>query len=798
MHLSLATLAACVASTLAFKDTSPFVLFSTSPLPASLSNTPAKQLQSSHDVLKSAKQVLGRCTEDVYYFVHLPSISASDFSSSSPQLKKTLADSSVQGQYTVSEVVGLGVEQQEQLVEYLQTKCKATESAPSEINSEKGPKNEGEAPVYWRLETPALQEDRSARDMKVSLQDGNLDFMLFRYLRENNHKYTVIFTTSPHIPTHQEVSVYEASFQEPLHMDLKRNLLVRANNDSTAMDLRPLFEKYQFFTPGLFMGLVVSFLLLSILYATGDVYSPDMVRQAQNEWDILSTRKENNYPYLNHVKSLSVTWPHLRLLADFMEVGTSPLRWRNLRTEGKDNHAAQDAIKARKERTSRTNVTRLDFSKSGDVTPTECKTPSELIAALNHDSGGEGKEEYSFRLFVVEDLSRDVIEALGSHLDIEPAFFREHIVDYAWFNIRDRGYNPPNLQAATKKQRWLQFRWVTARYFKTSISFMEGVQEAEQFNVLRRPDDDTNNKALWDDQGAIVGVIRTRASFWLSKEAIGVLLLDPTVREGQPLWYGYSNWEETPGVGEKQYPSGPPRDSLFNDFIYWAKKTSSFKNKQDLSVYSPIQTLLHLICAEWLTIEDYIRTHLGQIEWEASVPNNFLNKYIDPDLALSKLNVWKRLVPLYREMLTDSLRRISQFPQHADAEAIERSNPCTCACSRQKNNSVSASPPSPDPIDAYREDFTHALSRMVELQAQIDRNISVVTALVALNDSRRGQDDNRNVSRLTWLATLFVPLSFVASLFSMQSDVSQLRDTYKLYFMTALPVAAGLGLLAQA
>lgn len=36
--------------------------------------------------------------------------------------------------------------------------------------------------------------------------------------------------------------------------------------NSTISDNRPLFEKYQFFTPGLFMGLLVTLLLLSILF----------------------------------------------------------------------------------------------------------------------------------------------------------------------------------------------------------------------------------------------------------------------------------------------------------------------------------------------------------------------------------------------------------------------------------------------------------------------------------------------------------------------------------------------------
>lgn len=49
---------------------------------------------------------------------------------------------------------------------------------------------------------------------------------------------------------------------------------------------------------------------------------------------------------------------------------------------------------------------------------------------------GENKSVRT-RLFVVEDLSRNVIEALGNHFKIDPSFFREHIVDYAWYNTSE-------------------------------------------------------------------------------------------------------------------------------------------------------------------------------------------------------------------------------------------------------------------------------------------------------------------------------------------------------------------------
>jgi len=186
-----------------------------------------------------------------------------------------------------------------------------------------------------------------------------------------------------------------------------------------------------------------------------------------------------------------------------MEVSTTPARW----TDFKEGRRTGDE---RQERAKRTNVTRLDYFDSNRVVPNICNTPDALRNALKEDD-----DQCHLRLYVVEDLSRAVIELVGTHLDIEPAFFREHIVNYAWCNARDRWANPPNLNVVAREQRWVQLRFVTARYFKTANSFMKACKEAEFFNVLRGPDDDQNNKALMDDKNAIVGLTRTMASFWL-------------------------------------------------------------------------------------------------------------------------------------------------------------------------------------------------------------------------------------------------------------------------------------------
>ncbi len=140
------------------------------------------------------------------------------------------------------------------------------------------------------------------------------------------------------------------------------------------------------------------------------------------------------------------------------------------------------------------------------------------LKELARESGTEKSnnlKDVQLRLYVVQDLSKDVIEVLGSGLGIEPSFFRAHIVDYAWYNVRDRWRDPPALNVDSRQQNWIQLRYVTARYFESEKDFKKAEKEAEGFNILRRLDDDLSNKAWWDNEDAKVGLTRARATFWL-------------------------------------------------------------------------------------------------------------------------------------------------------------------------------------------------------------------------------------------------------------------------------------------
>lgn len=129
-------------------------------------------------------------------------------------------------------------------------------------------------------------------------------------------------------------------------------------------------------------------------------------------------------------------------------------------------------------------------------------TPEQLEHALKASNTGSQDGEsaeavITFNLFVVEDLSREVIERLGNHFDVDPDFFRAHIFDYAWFNIRDPFWDPPSLRMDAVARDWCQIRFCRTRYFPSPALLEKAQDAANKFNTGRRLYED-ENKAYWD------------------------------------------------------------------------------------------------------------------------------------------------------------------------------------------------------------------------------------------------------------------------------------------------------------
>jgi hypothetical protein len=494
-------------------------------------------------------------------------------------------------------------------------------------------------------------------------------------------------------------------------------------------------------------------------------------------------------PYLAHVKKLSKQWKCLQHLATFMEVGTTPLQTPEFRPGEQE------------ERLTRTNITFIEYRPAEEPKVTPIKEHTVLDETLK-GLVVAGNGPAPLRLFIVEDLSQRVIELLGTRFDVDPLFFREQIDDFVWHNLRDPWMNPPSLTSSTKQRSWFRLRNMRLRYHKTEASYDTTRLESNDWNVLRRPDNDNNHWAHRDEVArdengtivskAVVSILRTRTTIWIGKDkkcgngTVGIVLLDPTAREGQPLWYDRSNWLPTPGMdkepppmSEETQPSSESPKTWYTDIVSMTAAYPWFEvaSGHDIGPQVLAFPTLYTICAEWLIVCEYVRTRLSQIEWEIEMPEVFREKEKDDvrykseiiEDSLKRLHTWRRHIPVFRDMVTEAIQQALPAAERLTAPV-----------------SVSAH----TTFNDVKPDFDRILDNLKELQDRVDRLTAIVTSEINIEDSKQSKEDNHNLTRLTWLATTFIPLSFVSAFFSMNESVAELKYTYGWFFLTAIPFTA--------
>lgn len=237
----------------AFRDTSPFLLLSTNPSSEAIKEFSVEQLKSRAQVLDISKNFLSECSSDTYLILTHPSISAEDLSKNASHLSQAIKNLDFPTKILIRESIGLKTDDGEKLATYLEEKCGSKRASGWAFNEIKGQRESGTSLVISKKFEGGLKET------DVSLSTN----LLANITKDIN--YTLILLTTP--PKSSEGQDYRntESINTPSHLELKRQLAARSHIISKDADLRPLFEKYQFFSPGIFIGILVTIILITIL-----------------------------------------------------------------------------------------------------------------------------------------------------------------------------------------------------------------------------------------------------------------------------------------------------------------------------------------------------------------------------------------------------------------------------------------------------------------------------------------------------------------------------------------------------
>ncbi|KAL9592168.1 MAG: hypothetical protein Q9179_006992, partial [Wetmoreana sp. 5 TL-2023] len=250
----------------AFKDTSPFFMFSTSEL---LTNLP--QVASGETVSQVVVSQLSRCPSDTYIVVTQPGVNAEDYSHryAAPHLRKQVLgeDKRIRSTATVADV--LGNVDADTIIQDVESKCGAAllkvDASTGSFTITDDPK-----PRIINLEFPSLPTTSSKqRASKLKDNDAFLSSVLDLLPTSN---YTVLYLTTPSFSRssalsnpnsvsryhdlEQETYEMDTSFSSQQHMELKRDSAAHINGkreesgkENITLPDAPLFERYQYFTP---------------------------------------------------------------------------------------------------------------------------------------------------------------------------------------------------------------------------------------------------------------------------------------------------------------------------------------------------------------------------------------------------------------------------------------------------------------------------------------------------------------------------------------------------------------------
>lgn len=157
---------------------------------------------------------------------------------------------------------------------------------------------------------------------------------------------------------------------------------------------------------------------------------------------------------------------------------------------------------------------------------------------------------------------------------------------------------------------------------------------------------------------------------------------------------------------------------------------------------APLKYLFKVIIHDTLTILRSIDTVLTQMDLDM----------LDDELLQSNIDDWLRILNRIRTELRDMRTTLPEF----------------AAFIKIPRKTLEANPGPETGIKTCGDSLRQCTSRMTKVSSRADHSQRSLMTAMSLVESKRGISEAESVTKLTELAFFFIPLTFAASLFSMQ------------------------------
>lgn len=232
----------------------------------------------------------------------------------------------------------------------------------------------------------------------------------------------------------------------------------------------------------------------------------------------------------------------------------------------------------------------------------------------------------------------------------------------------------------------------------------------------------------------------------------------------------YENFMDLPKFSETQawsHQEATKKGGMMDDLVrYWEKAVPSCFDPLDPTIQSLAYYPLRIVAAEWVKYIAVMQRCIKMYEYQGNQLD--LEKF---NMDLRELQGWRRRSMVSQQKIRTVIRHLKS---HNSSNPIHRAD-----------------------VDEILEDFEVIKKDIEDAGRRLETMLPVVTSLIQIIDARQSFAETADISRLTVLALVFVPLSYVSSLFSMNSETMPGSEHFWVYFVVAIPVTIIVFLIAR-
>ncbi|RAH47403.1 uncharacterized protein BO95DRAFT_441227 [Aspergillus brunneoviolaceus CBS 621.78] len=388
---------------------------------------------------------------------------------------------------------------------------------------------------------------------------------------------------------------------------------------------------------------------------------------------------------------------------------------------------------------------------------------------------------------IIENLRPEDVETLGSAWDIDPFFFCGHIASS--YQVVEDGPPPPLMalppsRIASQEYFNLHYQKVLdlgAESILTHLPYKLGLP-ANIPRIVRR---------LPGLSGRAIGLVRSCCSVLKKRMPGGIwiclILVDPTTADLVARKPGNDAPFEDLRV---RIPQAPRRINVedFCDLPTYSTFRSSGSAKADTRDPNMREDLLRLL-------------QVPPPDWDADDPDILSLVYYPIKIVLAEWMLYGLVMGRYVKFYEYSLQAARPWASHFEqADVLElhrwrRRSQQSLHKIRMMRRFVEhwgeRHPPAPPGTWQHLlvGDLQH-LEQQIELHARALEILNPInTALVQLLDSRKSISQAEDVKRLSLVALVFIPLSYVTGIFSMADRYAPGSERFWVYWATAVPIA---------